>query len=46
MSGGGGDDTFFARDNEVDTIVGGLAGHDRAQADLDDSVVAIEELLA
>jgi uncharacterized delta-60 repeat protein len=46
MSGGGGNDTFFARDNNVDAIVGGIAGHDRAQVDMDDSVVAVEELLA
>jgi uncharacterized delta-60 repeat protein len=51
LSGAGGNDTFFARDNEIDTIVGGLSGTDRAQLDLapdsttDDVVTGIEELI-
>jgi uncharacterized delta-60 repeat protein len=46
MYGVGGDDVFYARDGEIDTIVGGKLGNDLAQIDDNDVVEGIEQLLA
>ena len=46
MYGVGGDDVFYARDGEIDTLVGGKLGNDRAQVDDNDVVEGIEQLLA
>lgn len=45
MSGGGGNDVFYARDTAIDHIVGGVTALDRAQADDDDVLEGIEEVL-
>jgi uncharacterized delta-60 repeat protein len=47
LSGGGGDDRLFARDNQIDHVIGGYLAFDRAQVDEDDDVlVNIEQLLS
>jgi Ca2+-binding RTX toxin-like protein len=45
LIGGSGNDTFFVRDGEVDDVEGGGDPADRAQADLDDNLEGIEQIL-
>ena len=45
LAGGGSDDTLYARDNEIDHVIGGWLASDRAQVDEDDILVNIEQLL-